>query len=223
MEDEQFLDELFKDLDALNDMQDKILLELAKVPQNNHTLSKSELKSILIPESISGNYGLIEGRFNTAFGILNANEFIKVFDYSVCFGNEGFKLFEILSDEEIKKPYTSYIERKKKRRRDKDQLLYYLVENEKLQSELIPILREANKSIPDTNDNIRNTNTNTTNANRNLIRIFTATAAIATVSLLISSVSLFRDWKVDKLNKRLQLKDSLIESQSKVIYRLLNK
>ena len=96
----------------------------------------------------------------------------------------------------------------KEQRRDQlqDTLLNYQVQNERLQSELVPLLKDANKSTVTTNNNIRETNTT-------MRRILWLTSFIALISAVISSIGLVHEYGRDLTIKELNRKDSIIKHQ----------
>ena len=104
---------------------------------------------------------------------------------------------------------SSFIE-EEKRKEDEDLYLKYQAENARWQNTLNPLIQKANASTIITNKYIRV-------ANRNLIVIFLITALISCGSFVVSTINLFRNTRVERLNRELEQKDSLIGVQKKML------
>ena len=146
------LDNMFNDVDIeylqetfsfpINAM-NKILFLLGSTP--GHNMLTSELHKKTLPENTTSLD--LDNQFATAIRILKA---FKLVDYVttdlIHLGDNGFKLFEVLDGDAVKQPYTEFLERKKKRRRDSDSMLYYQALVAKQQSELNPLLQKYNET-----------------------------------------------------------------------------
>ena len=97
-----------------------------------------------------------------------------------------------------------------------DNILKLQENNAQWQYQINPILKAANKIAIKTNHN-------TVKTNRILIVVFSLTLMVSVFSLIVNMLSIFRDNKIDKLNRELELKDSLIQSQSRLLKVLSNK
>ena len=103
----------------------------------------------------------------------------------------------------------SLIEEEQKKK-DADRYVSYQAENALWQNILNPLIKEANESTITTNKYIRI-------ANRNLIIIFLITALISCGSFVVSTINLFRNSRLERLNQQIERKDSLLQVQNKMI------
>ena len=181
--DEEFLTELSN---FYIHTQDNILLEITR--QNGSAISIADLQTKVSPANTTGQ-GLTS-KFMVALEILVAHGFIKYYpnenDQWVKLDKGGYKLFELLTtQEELKIPYTTYIEKKKKRKENQDKLL-----SESIQ----------------TNISIRTSN----RATRNILIV---TAFITIVNVGITTLNYFHETFKERTDKRIEQRDSTISSR----------
>ncbi len=210
--DEQQLLEDAKDLffeitEFLEGTMDLILVRVAITP--GHQIMIADLKRVLYPKSTTGD--TLDNRFDTALKVLRAWDLIEIINNTaIKLSSEGYKLLEILkTKEELEKPYATLLTRKQEMRENKFKLLHHQVINERLQTELIPLVMQSNTSTITTN---------------NIMRVF---VGLTTLFTLITAGTAIMDFSYKKsmdkessnTDKRIEQKDSTIQQLQVLISR----